>query len=180
MDSPLLSAVLAFAPLFYPFIFFVFINRWLNEGKLPLTVSLPPVEMAFLVRCYANCLQPWSSKVSDVVILFLASASGIACCVWVCACVCARTLVHACVCLRACWKWEIGCGWKSLNLIYISVMNIYEYLSTEHNPVLLITLYLYPLSLLIVYIGNLVYLFPALVLKVTFHYLHLLLQSINI
>lgn len=59
-------------------------------------------------------------------------------------------------------------------------MNIYEYLSTEHNPVLLITLYLYPLSLLTVYIDNLVYLFPALVLKVTFHYLGLLLQSVNI
>uniref|UniRef100_A0A8C1VRF4 Rap guanine nucleotide exchange factor (GEF) 6 n=1 Tax=Cyprinus carpio TaxID=7962 RepID=A0A8C1VRF4_CYPCA len=25
--------------------------------------------MAFLVRCYANCLQPWSSKVSDVIIV---------------------------------------------------------------------------------------------------------------
>ncbi|CDQ99135.1 unnamed protein product [Oncorhynchus mykiss] len=30
--------------------------------------------MAFLVRCYANCLQPWSSKVSKVVILSVASA----------------------------------------------------------------------------------------------------------
>uniref|UniRef100_A0A4W4HH32 Rap guanine nucleotide exchange factor (GEF) 6 n=1 Tax=Electrophorus electricus TaxID=8005 RepID=A0A4W4HH32_ELEEL len=27
--------------------------------------------MAFLVRCYANCLQPWSSKVSDVIMLVL-------------------------------------------------------------------------------------------------------------
>lgn len=25
--------------------------------------------MAFLVRCYANCLQPWSSKVSDVIVV---------------------------------------------------------------------------------------------------------------
>lgn len=49
-------------------------------------------KMAFLVRCYANCLQPWSSKVSDVVIPFLASASGLGCCrrrcVYVCVCVC--------------------------------------------------------------------------------------------
>ncbi|CAG08788.1 unnamed protein product [Tetraodon nigroviridis] len=52
--------------------------------------------MAFLVRCYANCLQPWSSKVSDVVILFLASASGIACCV------CVRVCVCVCVCARVC------------------------------------------------------------------------------
>lgn len=32
------------------------------KKKLP----FPAQEMAFLVRCYANCLQPWASKVSDV------------------------------------------------------------------------------------------------------------------
>lgn len=26
----------------------------------------PASEMAFLVRCYANCLQPWASKVSKI------------------------------------------------------------------------------------------------------------------
>lgn len=88
--------VLALAPLFYSFFSFIFINRWLNKGKLPLTASLPSVEMAFLVRCYANCLQPWSSKVSDVVILFLASASGTACCVRASMCVRVCLCVHAC------------------------------------------------------------------------------------
>lgn len=56
----------------------------MNEGKLPLADTLPPVEMAFLVRCYANCLQPWSSKVSDVVIPFLDRAAGLGGCVCVC------------------------------------------------------------------------------------------------
>lgn len=31
------------------------------KRKLP----FPAQEMAFLVRCYANCLQPWASKVSN-------------------------------------------------------------------------------------------------------------------
>lgn len=33
----------------------------LKEKLLP----PPATEMAFLVRCYANCLQPWASKVSN-------------------------------------------------------------------------------------------------------------------
>lgn len=56
---------------------FFSLHLLLNEGKLPLAGTLPPVEMAFLVRCYANCLQPWSSKVSDVVIPFLDRAAGL-------------------------------------------------------------------------------------------------------
>ena len=48
--------------------------------------------MAFLVRCYANCLQPWSSKVSDVVMLFLAMH----CCLRL------RARVRACVCVCVC------------------------------------------------------------------------------
>lgn len=83
----------------------------MNEGKLPLAGTLPPVEMAFLVRCYANCLQPWSSKVSDVVIPFLASASGLGCC-RLCVCMC----VFVCVCVT---ERKIGCGWEKLSSIHM-------------------------------------------------------------
>lgn len=39
----------------------------LKEKLLP----PPATEMAFLVRCYANCLQPWASKVSNYYFFFV-------------------------------------------------------------------------------------------------------------
>ena len=90
----------ACSPLF-TYLFFFFISWW-TRRNFPSLAPSPPVEMAFLVRCYANCLQPWSSKVSDVVIPFLASASGLGCrrlCVCVCVCVCVRVCVCVCACV---------------------------------------------------------------------------------
>lgn len=89
------------ALLFYLFFSF-FLHLLVNEGKLPLAGTLPPVEMAFLVRCYANCLQPWSSKVSDVVIPFSGQ------CLWL-----RMLLLPGCVCVCVCyWEGEIGWGWE--------------------------------------------------------------------
>lgn len=92
---------------------YFFLHLLANGGKLPFAGTLPPVEMAFLVRCYANCLQPWSSKVSDVVIPFLASASGLGCC---------RRRRCVCVCY---WERELGWGWEEMSSIHMHMTNIY-------------------------------------------------------
>ena len=91
------------------FALLIFFLRLLpNEGKLPLTGTLPPVEMAFLVRCYANCLQPWSSKVSDVVIPF----SGQCLWLWM------LPPLRVCVCICVCF-WEKAIGWGSEKMSFI-------------------------------------------------------------
>lgn len=68
----------------------------LSVVSLVRKVSLSSWEMAFLVRCYANCLQPWSSKVSDVIIfgvLFFA-ADACVCVVFVLNCALLVLFLH--------------------------------------------------------------------------------------